>query len=318
MRDAIRARAVLGVLLLISVTLILVDVRGGGAVSSLRTLVAAVVGPVERAAGAVASPVIGLVRGADEFGDAATRSSLARQELGKVASGDGGAQSGAGQLESLLKTAGVGGYEVLPARVVGYDTSAGGFAGAVTIDAGSADGIEADMSVMNGDGLVGKVVSVGPATATVQLISDGGSVVGARMETTLEAGALEGLGEPGRLGLRLLDPSAPVEVGSRLVTMGSPGGRPYAAGLPLGTVAGFRGEPGQADRLIFVDPAAKLTALDLVAVVVVPPRRDPRDSVLPPRPAPAASASASAGASDSGAAGTDAPASAVPVPSGPR
>ena len=61
-------------------------------------------------------------------------------------------------------------------------------------------------------------------------------------------GHLQGNRSAGRKHLRLLDPTSPVKEGDQLVTFGSPDGKPYVAGLPLGTVTGMRGEPGQADR----------------------------------------------------------------------
>lgn len=286
MRAASRARGVLAVLLLVSLTLILLDVRGSGAVDGVRGIAAGIVGPIQRAVGAAAAPAISVARSVTSFGDQAERQQVAAQQLSDVSNGTDAAARTAQQSESvdaLLRTAGLGGYRVLPARVIAYG-SAQTFNGTVTIDAGSGDGIEKDMTVMNGEGLVGKVVSVGPVTADVQLLSDDGSVIGARIEGSGQVGALQGTGQSGEAVLRLLDPTAGVSVGDRIVSFGSPDGRPYAAGLPLGTVSGLRGDPGQADRVALIRPAVALTALDIVGVVVVPPRTNPRDSVLPPKP----------------------------------
>ena len=51
----------------------------------------------------------------------------------------------------------------------------------VTIDAGSAAGLQPDMTVINNDGLVGRVLRVTRTTATVLLIVDTDSVVGGRV-----------------------------------------------------------------------------------------------------------------------------------------
>ncbi len=295
MREATRARAVLGVLLLVSITLILLDVRGSSAVGGLRGLVSAVVGPVETAVASVSAPFVSMAQSATSFGNADERTAVASEQLGE-AGGSAAAQSdvirAATELEAMLKTAGVGGYSVLPARVVAYGT-AQTFNGTVTIDAGSGDGISTDMSVMNGQGLVGKVISVGPATATVQLATDDDSVIGARLVSSGDAGALEGTGIPTESILRLLDPTAPVAEGDQLVTFGSPDGRPYVAGLPLGTVVGLRGEPGQADRVAIIEPAARMGALDVVGVVVTAPRTQTRDAIAPGALTSSASPSAS-------------------------
>ncbi len=285
MRDAMRARTMLAVLLFVSMTLVMLNVRDSGAIGGLRGITAAVVGPLERAGGALAAPVVSLVRSAVHFGDVDTRNAVAQRQLRGLVDGPDTAAvtaSQAASVASLLRTAGIGGYRVVPARVVAYGM-AQTFSGTVTLDAGSRDGLAVDMTVISGDGLVGRIASVGPVTATVQLTSDSDSVVAARVEATDQVGALEGTGDPRRSVLKLLDPTSPLAVGDRLVTFGPADGGGYAPGLPLGTIVGFRGDPGQADRVAIVDSAARLTALDIVGVVVVSPRTDPRDSVLPPK-----------------------------------
>ena len=305
MREATRARAVLGVLLLISATLILLDVRGSSAVGGLRGVVAAVVGPLQTAVGAAAAPMVAAAQSVSDFGNSADRSRIASEQLAQaLGSSEAGADvtRAAAELESMLKAAGAGGYQVVPARVVAYG-NAQTFSGMVTIDIGSSDGISTDMSVMNGDGLVGKVVAVAPSTATVQLVTDNKSVIGARVAASGDAGALSGTGQPGESVLRLLDPTSPIKEGDKLVTFGSPDGRPYAAGLPLGTVVALRGEAGQADRLAVVAPAARMGALDIVGIVVVAPRDEVREiqqlptvpSVTDPSPSPAVSSLSSDG-----------------------
>lgn len=285
----------LGVLLLVSITLVLLDVRGSSAIGGLRGLAATVIGPVETAVGAAAAPFVSVAQSVTSFGNSQERSEVAAQELAQATGSDQTQTDNAraaSQLDAMLKTAGTRGFQVLPARVVAYG-SAQTFSGTVTIDAGSNDGLTTDMSVMNGNGLVGKIVAVGPTTATVQLVTDDDSVVGARLVKTGDAGALQGTGQPGESILRLLDPTSPVKEGDQLVTFGSPDGKPYVAGLPLGTVTGMRGEPGQADRVAVVAPAARMGALDVVGVVVTSPRGQARTPVSPA--APNASAPASAG-----------------------
>ncbi len=286
MREATRARAVLGVLLLASITLVLLDVRGSSAIGGFRGLAATIFGPVQTAVGAAAAPFVSVAQSVTSFGDAGSRGQIAADDLAKVTGSDqalvDAARSGA-QLDAMLKTAGVRGFQVIPARVVAYG-SAQTFSGTVTLDAGSNDGLAADMSVLNGSGIVGKIVAVGLTTSTVQLVTDDDSVVGARLVTTGDAGALQGTGQPGESILRLLDPTSPVKEGDQLVTFGSPDGKPYVAGLPLGTVIGLRGEPGQADREAIVAPAARMSSLDIVGVVVNPVRTQARTPVSPQAP----------------------------------
>jgi rod shape-determining protein MreC len=142
------------------------------------------------------------------------------------------------------------------------------------------------MTVLNGDGLVGRVKTVGPTTATVLLAVDPASSVGVRLEGSMEVGFTTGQGidDGSRLDLQLLDGQSTVLRGDRLVTFGSQGDTPYVPGVPVGEVLSVRGSPGSQTRTATVAPYADFTALDLVGVVVEPPRKDPRDAVLPPRP----------------------------------
>jgi rod shape-determining protein MreC len=190
------------------------------------------------------------------------------------------------ELDELLHLAGAGRYTVVPARVIAIG-SAQTFSWTVTLDAGSRDGIRPDMTVLNGDGLVGRVKTVGPSTSTVLLAVDPESSVGVRLEASMEVGFTTGQGirDGGDLDLRLLDGQSTVDRGDRLVTFGSQGDRPYVPGVPVGEVVSVNGTPGSQTRSAVVSPYVDFTSLDLVGVVVDPPRADPRDAVLPPRPA---------------------------------
>ncbi|WP_188187968.1 rod shape-determining protein MreC [Nonomuraea sp. SYSU D8015] len=177
------------------------------------------------------------------------------------------------RLRSDLRS--TGGKSQATARLQGVAAHVVGFGQGqkVTIDAGSAAGVVRDVTVFNADGLVGKVTWAGPATASVSLITDPGSSVGARMADSGELGVVTGLPGEGRLRLSLFDPNAPLRVGDEVVTLGSAGGRPYVAGLPIGAVERIESVPGAATRTALVRPAARLSALDLVAVVVPEPGR---------------------------------------------
>ena len=73
--------------------------------------------------------------------------------------------------------------------------------------------------------------------------------------------------------------------GDRLVTFGSQGDKPFVPGVPVGRWSRSTGSPGAQTRTAVVAPYVGFTTLDLVGVVVEPPRKDPRDAVLPPKPA---------------------------------
>ena len=288
-RDTRRTRVLLALLLITSISLITIDYRGGDSspLDGVRSAAAAVFGPVEKVAAAIASPVSDAVDSVSNLGngqDEVARLKKQNQELKRRLRTGALDRHRARELDDLLHLAGAGRYKIVPARVIAIGT-AQTFSWTVTLDAGSRDGLRPDMTVLNGDGLVGRVKTVGPSTATVLLAVDPESSVGVRLESTMEVGFTTGHGAHHDLDLQLLDGQSTVERGDRLVTFGSQGDMPYVPGVPVGSVVSVTGTPGSQTRSATVSPYVDFTSLDLVGVVVQPPRADPRDAVLPPRPA---------------------------------
>ncbi|GMA85729.1 hypothetical protein GCM10025868_09790 [Angustibacter aerolatus] len=178
--------------------------------------------------------------------------------------------------------AGLGGYRVVPARVVAVAQRQDD-AHRVTVDAGTRDGVRPEMTVLDGDGLVGRVLRAGPTTADVLLVTDPDFSVGVRLERTGRIGVATGAGDD-PMHLNLLDAQTDVQPGARLVTLGSEGDRPFVPGVPVGEVRSVQISPGTLSRSGTVAPFVDPGTLDLVGVVVQAPRTDPRDAVLPPKP----------------------------------
>jgi rod shape-determining protein MreC len=290
-RDTRRTRALLALLLVTSICLITIDYRGGeqSPFNGVRSFASAVFGPVEQVAAAIASPISAAVGRVGDLGTGTTdvaKLSKQNKDLRAKLRTSALARSRAAQLDALLKLAGTGRYKVVPAQVIAIG-AAQTFSWTVTIDAGTRDGVRPDMTVLNGDGLVGRVKTAGPSTSTVLLAIDPDSSVGVRLEGSNEVGFTTGQGvrDHSALDLRLLDGQSTVRAGDRLVSFGSQGDQPYVPGVPVGAVVSVRGTPGSQTRSASVRPYVDFTSLDLVGVVVEPPRADPRDAVLPPRPA---------------------------------
>lgn len=262
MHDARRARSVLAVLLIVAIVLITIDFRDGGT-SSAHTLGGRIFGPVEHLAGDVTG-WLGGSRGAEI---AALQRRNAELEA-QLAARQGPGQAGA-QLSGLVRLAGQHRYRVVGASVI---AAGGDYSDTVTIGAGSAAGIAPDETVLNGDGLVGTVISVSPDAATVQLITDAAATVGIRMTGSGQIGALAGtagsLAAGAPLRLTLFSANATLRAGQALVTFGSVGGRPYVAGVPVGQVTRVTTEPGSLTPTALVRPYVDFTGLGVVGVVV--------------------------------------------------
>jgi rod shape-determining protein MreC len=297
--DTRRTRIVLGVLLAAALALITIDYRGsvGGPLGGLRALGGSVFGSVEGAAGVVTRPVAAFADGFTGSGSQGKIDALQRQVVDLRAQLDQQKLSkyDERQLGQLLQLAGRGRYRIVPASVIAAGAS---YDDSVTIDAGRMDGIRPDETVLNGQGLVGTVTSVSATTSTVLLVTDASVTVGVRVAGTGQIGVVSGTGKSmtgsGLLRLQVFDVNAILHVGQELVTFGSAGGRPYVPGVPVGVITKLEGTSSSLTREALVRPFAGDTALGVVGVVVVPPRTDPRFSVLPPRPTPSPTASAAA------------------------
>jgi rod shape-determining protein MreC len=288
--DTRRTRLVLAVLLIAALALITVDARNSsaGPVRGLRAVGGLIFGSAESVASGVTQPTAAFL---DNVGNAAhaqaTISSLQRQVVQLRGELDQArlSQADAAQLQRLLQLAGRGRYRIVAANVIGAGPA---YENTVTIDAGSADGIKPDETVLNGAGLVGTVTSVSGHTATVLLDTDAAATVGVRIAGTGEIGAVTGLGHsqagPAALRLQVFDANAVLTPGQQLVTFGSVGGRPYVPGVPVGVITRIVPGASALTKTAYVRPFADDGALGVVGVVIVPPRHNPRDSVLPPRP----------------------------------
>ncbi len=292
MHDSRRTRLVLGTLLAVALALITLDFRGGTAwpVRELRALGGTIFGSAESMTHAVTGPVAAFFDNVTSTSSqqgkitalerqvVSLRAQLSMAQLSKAQ---------AAQLQRLLQLSGRGGYRVVAANVVAAGAS---YENTVTIDAGSSDGIKPEETVLNGDGLVGTVTAVSPHTSTVVLTTDAASTVGVRVAGAGERGAITGAGRtapgPALLRLQVFNANALLRPGQQVVTFGSVHGRPYVPGVPVGVITQVLASPNTLTKLALVRPYADDSALGVVGVVIVPPRTNPRDSVLPPAPAP--------------------------------
>src|SRR3954451_7079963 len=195
MRDSRRARLVLAVLLLTAFTLITLDYRSGGG-GPLRQVGNTVFGPVERAVSAVTQPVGSFFSGLGHLNSYKSDNAKLRKRnealLARLRLTDAD-QAHLASAEKLLNLAGRGQFRIVPARVIAWG-SALGFESTATIDAGSVDGVRANQTVINGDGLVGKTLHVGPTTSTILLGDDPTFTAGARLAGTQQIGHVDGGG----------------------------------------------------------------------------------------------------------------------------
>lgn len=289
MRDTRESRLLLVLLVAVAFALITVDIRGGqnSPVDGARQAAATVFGPVENGVSSAVNPVGDAVAAVRDSGDRHSRLATLEREnaaLKAKLGSDARNRSRLAQLDGMLKLAGEGQYGIKGAQVIAIG-AAQGFSWTVTIDVGAHDGIQRDMTVLNGDGLVGRVTTVGPDSATVLLANDPDFTVGTRMEGSDELGFASGQGDR-PLRVQLLNGKADVKKGDRLVTFGSQHDKPFVPGVPVGVVSRVDPSGGDLTRTVYVTPYVGFTKLDVVGVVVEAPKKDPRDTVLPKKAKP--------------------------------
>ncbi len=267
-------RSLVVALVLASVSLMVLDQGDGGSpVDPARSVVGEVLGPAETGAAAVARPLVRLPQVFETRGQ--LREEVAtlqaeNAELRRDVHRSGYDRNRLAELEGLTTAARDLGLAMVPARVVGVGSSQS-FSNTVTIDAGSDAGISPDLTVVNNDGLVGRVLRVTPSSATVLLIVDADSTVGGRVGESMELGFLHGrggLGRDARLDLDLVDQNMIPARDDSVVTWGSEGAGPYVAGVPVGRVTKVWSSLRDSSQRVEIAPYVDFSALDLVGVVV--------------------------------------------------
>lgn len=281
------SRLLFGALLVGSLVLLTLDLRSDSTFDGLRRVTTGVISPLQSGVRSVSEPIsdfIERLRTMWSSQETVARLEAENQRLRLRLTEREDAAGRGKQFDSLMKTAGTAGYRVVAAQVIAGE-SASSLANVITIDVGSADGVREDMTVMTGQGLVGRVTQVGRRASSVLLISDPSFRAGVRLVGSDVLGILSGRGGA-TLDLQLLDARAALAVGDLVLTRGSFGARPFVPGLPVGRVVAVEDSPGVLTKSARVEPLAALKRLDIVGVVVRAPSTDPRDALVPPAPTP--------------------------------
>jgi len=282
-----RGRLLIIVLLVTSLFLITLDLRGVQVIDGLRTGTQTALTPVQKAGSWVVSPFRNFLSDVTHLGRTRNQIEKLRDENEKLRltlQNRKTADAQLKQLKGVLNLAGTAGYDVVNAKVISQGSTTS-FTQTITIDAGTSSGVRANMTVLSGYGLVGVVKFAYRDSALVQLASDPAFKIGARIAGTQQIGILSGQGT--RKGvLQLLDNTTQVRKGDALLARGSQNGRPFVPGVPIGEVISVDNSPGAVTQTADVKFYTNFSTLGVVAVVVSGSTADPRDSLVPPKPRP--------------------------------
>jgi rod shape-determining protein MreC len=181
------------------------------------------------------------------------------------------------QLQQLLDLQQSAALPTVAAEVIAGNPNPGILS--VTVNRGSADGVNTDMAVISPKGIVGRVVGRPTAHASrVQLLIDPAAAAAALIERSRAGGMVAGVDEDPPLHLQLVSNLADVIVGDTVVASGADG--VYPRGFAIGKVE--KSERGHGlYRAITVRPAVDFSSIEEVLIVLVPAR----PAGPPPEPA---------------------------------
>jgi rod shape-determining protein MreC len=292
-----RRRAVLVALIVVSLVLLSshFSEAESGPLHTIQRGVSAVLSPIGEGAERALKPARDLINWVDETFEARGENEELRTEVADLRAQVAETQDALGdnaEYEKLLKldrSTALGGYDPVTARVVGRSPTV--WFSTVSIDKGSSAGIERNDTVVNADGLVGRIGEVSGGVAQVELITDPDNAVTAEVLPTADAeeavaDALSSenptgvvapvAGDPSDLLLDFIDEQEPIEENQILITAGWSNGTvssAYPPGIPIGRVVEAEAGEQEEFQLIHVTPFADLRDLEHVQVLTGGPDR---------------------------------------------
>lgn len=137
-----------------------------------------------------------------------------------------------------------------------------------TIDKGTADGVDVDMNVIAGNGLVGIISEAGEHYAKVRAIIDDKSNVSAMFEKTGETCMVKGNMESifnGYIDVEMISNSADVKDGDEVVT--SHVSDKYLQGLSVGYIKDIKEDPSTLSKTAHLTPVVSFDQLETVLII---------------------------------------------------
>ncbi|HSH60479.1 MAG TPA: rod shape-determining protein MreC [Acidimicrobiales bacterium] len=267
-RRSASPRFVLLLLVLTAVTLLTLDERTGGlgVVDGARDAARDALAPARDATDSAVRPVANFFQGIIQYGRLEEANTRLREQLAARDAELAQVRDAQRERQELLdqqQLEFVGDIPAVAARVVLASPS--NLDLTVEINRGRDSGVSPGMPVVNGAGLVGRVVDVSRTRATVVLISNPTSNVGVRLASG-EVGVASGRGSRSALEVDNVDPAAKVAPEEPVVTSGLQQSI-YPPGIPVGKVRTARVPPEAVQQEVTVEPLVDLRRLTFVKVL---------------------------------------------------
>ena len=160
------------------------------------------------------------------------------------------------------------GYDKVGARIIARDS--GNWFHSFTIDKGLNDGLEVDMNVIAGGGLVGRLVDIGSNWAKVNSIindnSNVSSMVLASSDNLIVTGSLKSMADGVIDFKQLIDSKNQVEIGDKIVTSNI--SDKYLPGILIGYISSIDQDSNNITKSGTLTPAVDFGHLEEVLVIL--------------------------------------------------
>jgi rod shape-determining protein MreC len=149
----------------------------------------------------------------------------------------------------------------------------------IVVDKGLTQGIQPGMPVIDGDGVVGQVTTVGTFTSEVTLVTEKEQSVPSLIARNGLRALAVGSGKDGSIDVPFMPVSADIQNGDLLVTSGIDG--TYPAGLVVARVTSVEKNAAYVFAKIAAKPAAGVENHRYVMILAQPPAAAPRPEAKP-------------------------------------
>jgi rod shape-determining protein MreC len=259
-----QSRFTLAVLVVISITVLVIDLLGLGPLGAIRDAAVAVAAPFRAAGDAVFGAL-----GADASDEENDR---LRERIAELEGAEAEAANARAELEALREQLGLlppEGIDAVAAQVVGGPRS--NFDRTIEIDKGSDAGIQPGMPVRTSGGLVGVVDRVSFNRSSIELITEPDLQIGVRHVPSRDAAVARGQGEGTPLLIEsAFDAATEVHEDDVFVTLGLQSSA-FPPDIPVGRVIEKRPADNPLEQQVLLEPAADLERLTHVAVLLYTP-----------------------------------------------
>jgi len=261
-----RARYVLALLVLTSITLVTLDARGG-TLGSVRSDARSVFDPITHATHSALAPIGNFLSGAADYGSLKKENQRLREQVAGMQSNASATAAAQAEAAAIMAQADLPFATNLPkvdAQVVGQNPE--NFDVSLEIDKGTSRGVAVGDPVVTQAGLVGTVASTTANGATVRVLTDPIFTVGVSMPGGVAAEAT-GVGPNSPLQVSGVDPATPVKAGMILDTSGVTL-ETFPPGIPVGKVTSVSTDAGALHDTVSLAPLINPNQLVVVSVLI--------------------------------------------------